>query len=99
MSVHPASNPIFRCPNPECGGELIPAGVSVAWPFGGAEKLYCKKCNKYYWYVEPDTTKNNGGFYLEGDKNPYDYCKEKGLLHEQNIKRRNRLDDFMRVMK
>jgi len=89
----------FRCPNSNCGEELIPVGVSVAWPFGGAEKFYCKKCNKYWWYVEPDTSVQGTGFYLDGEKDPYKEVFEKRGKIKVHKPRRNRLDDFMRVVK
>ena len=87
----------FKCP--VCGEELERVGYSVAWSLGGAEKLWCHKCNRYWWWIWPDTERHGNSFYLEarGGVDPYEYCKEKGLLnpkcYQQN--RPTTLTDFL----
>lgn len=51
----------FRCP--DCGSELWPLGISVAWRGGGATKYQCMKCRKEFWYV-------SGYGYIPGDEEP-----------------------------
>ena len=71
----------FKCP--VCGEELTGLCYSVAWSLGEAEKFWCRRCNSYWWWIWPDTERHGNSFYLETKDgvDPYEYCKEKGLLN------------------
>ena len=42
------------CPEPKCGGDLIPLGATV----GGTRLWGCKSCRRVYWEPSTDQDKN-----------------------------------------
>jgi len=71
----------FECPN--CGKELWPEGVSVAWSGGGATKYKCHYCGKSWWRVD-------GYGYVDGSLSVDELPKPRPYLSKEWVEEHGR---------
>lgn len=81
----------FKCP--ECKEDLRPIAHSVAWSGGGADLFECTKCYKKWWYVMITIVDPPEGFYLEGNKDPYEYYKR--WIRNQEVLKRPKVESLI----